>query len=47
MDAQEEDIIVEGRLGDSMYIIEDGSGFPLFLRFSIGKCRKCPFFRAF
>ena len=20
---------------------------PLFLRFSIGKCRKCPFFRAF
>ena len=21
--------------------------FPLFLRFSIGKCRNCPFFRAF
>ena len=23
------------------------SVFPLFLRFSIGKCRNCPFFRAF
>ena len=24
-----------------------GRVFPLFLRFSIGKCRNCPFFRAF
>ena len=27
--------------------LANGRFFPLFLRFSIGKCRDCPFFRAF
>jgi len=38
----------EGPMYNAMILPYAEVGFsPLFLRFSVGKCRKCPFFRAF
>ena len=40
--------IMAMRKGKTLNKVFDRSGFfPLFLRFSRGKCRNCPFFRAF